>query len=89
MAPESKSEENLEVNIVGAKNNYICSESRGLSVASSPETRAYVMDVTDRVSLPATSSEVDSIHPFESDNFNVNVTIKGNTVVIVHSLTQE
>ena len=46
-------------------------------------------DVTDRVSLPAISSKVDSIHPFESDNFNVNVTIKGNTVVIVHSLTEE
>ena len=87
--PESKNEENLEVNIVGAKNNYICSESRSLSVASSSETRAYVTDVTDRVSLPAISSKVDSIHPFESDNFNVNVTIKGNTVVIVHSLTEE
>ena len=46
-------------------------------------------DVTDRVSLPAKSSKIDSIHPFESDNFNVSVTIKGNTVVIVHSLTQE
>ena len=44
-------------------------------------------DVTDRVSLPATSSKVDSIHPFESDNFNVSVTIEGNS--IVHSLTQE
>ena len=74
------------VNIIGAKNNYICNECRGLSVASSPETRAYV---TDRVSLPATSGKIDSIHPFESDNFNVTVTIKGNTVVIVHSLTQE
>ena len=30
-----------------------------------------------------------NIHPFESDNFNVSVAIKGNTVVIVHSLTQE
>ena len=68
LAPESKNEENLEVNIVGAKNN-ICS----------PETRAYVTDVTDRVSLPATSSKIDSIHPFESDNFNVSVTIKGNS----------
>ena len=46
-------------------------------------------DVTDRVSLPAASSKIDSIHPFESDNFNVIVTIKGNTVVIVYSLTQE
>ena len=89
MAPESENEENLEVNIVGAKNSYICSECRGLSVASSPETRAYVTDVTDRVSLPATSSKIDSIHPFESNNFNVSVTIKGNTVVIVYSLTQE
>ena len=80
----------MEVNNVGAENNYICSECCGLSVASSPpETRAYVTDVTDRVSLPATSSKIDSIHPFESDNFNVSVTIKGNTVVIVHSLTQE
>ena len=78
LVPESKNEGNLEVNIVGAKNS-ICS----------PETRAYVTDVTDRVSLPATSSKIDSIHPFESDNFNVSVTIKGNTVVIVHSLTQE
>ena len=79
----------MEVNIVGAKNNYICSECRDLSVASSPETRASVTDVTDRVSLPAASSKIDSIHPFESDNFNVIVTIKGNTVVIVYSLTQE
>ena len=75
LAPESKNEENLEVNIVGAKNN-ICCECRGLSVASSPETRAYV---TDRASLPATSSKIDSILPFESDNFNVSVTIKGNS----------
>ena len=89
MTPESKNEENLEVNIVGAKNNYICSECHGLSVASSPETRAYVTDVTDRLSLPATSSKIDSIHPFKTDNFKVSVTIKGNTVVIVHSLTQE
>ena len=78
MTPESKNEEHLEVNIVGAKNN-VCSECRGLSVASSPVTRAYVTDVTDRVSLPATSSKIDSIHPFESDNFNVSVTIKGNS----------
>ena len=78
MAPESKNEENLEVNIVGTKNN-VCSECRGLSVARSPDTRAYVTDVTDRVSLPATSSKIDSIHPFESDNFNVSVTIKGNS----------
>ena len=79
MAPESKNEENLEVNIVGTKNNYVCCECRGLSVASSPETRAYVTDVTDRVSLPSTSSKIDSIQPFESDNFNVSVTIKGNS----------
>ena len=78
MAPESKNEENLEVNIVGAKNN-ICSECHDLSVASSPETKAYVTDVTDRVSLPATSSKIDSLQPFESDNFNVSVTIKGNS----------
>ena len=77
-APESKNEENLEVNIVGAKNN-ICSECRGLSVVSSPETRANVTDVTDRVSLPATSSKIDSIHPFQRDNFNVSVTIEGNS----------
>ena len=68
LVPESKNEGNLEVNIVGAKNS-ICS----------PETRAYVTDVTDRVSLPATSSKIDSIHPFESDNFNVSVTIEGNS----------
>ena len=74
----SKNKENLEVNIVGAKNN-VCSECGGLSVASSPETRAYVTDVTDRVSLPATSSKIDSLHPFASDNFNVSVTIKGNS----------
>ena len=55
LAPESKNEKNLEVNIVGAKHNYICSECRGLCVASSPETRASVTDVTDRVSFPATS----------------------------------
>ena len=78
LAPESKNEENLEVNIVGANNN-VCSECRGLAVASSLETRAYVTDVTDRVSLPATSSKLDSIHPFESDNFNASVTIKGNS----------
>ena len=36
-------------------------------------------DVTDRVSLPATSSKIDSIHPFQRDNFNVSVTIKGNS----------
>ena len=36
-------------------------------------------DVTDMVSLPATSSKIDSIHPFENDNFNVSVTIKGNS----------
>ena len=89
MAPESKNEEKLEVNIIGAKNNCICNECSCLSVASSPETRTYVTDVTDRVSLPATSGKIDSFHPFESDNFNVTVTIKGNTVVIVHSLTQE
>ena len=68
LAPETKNEGNLEVNIVGAKNS-ICS----------PETRAYVTDVTDRVSLPATSSKIDSIHPFESDNFKVSLTIKGNS----------
>ena len=51
LAPESKNEENLGVNIVGAKN--VCSEYRGLSVESSPETRAYVTDVTDMVSLSA------------------------------------
>ena len=78
LAPESKNEENLEVNIVGAKNN-VCSECRGLSVASSPETRAYVTDVTDRVSCRAISSKIDSIHPFGRDNFNVSVTIKGNS----------
>ena len=81
LAPEFKNEENLGVNIVGAKNN-VCSECRGLSVASSPETKACVTDVTDvtdMVSLPATSSEIDSIHPFENDNFNVCVTIKGNS----------
>ena len=32
-------------------------------------------DVTDRVSLPATSSKIDSIR----DNFHVSVTIKGNS----------
>ena len=79
LAPESQSEENLEVNIVGAKNNYVCFECRGLSVASSPETRPYVTDVTDRVSSRAISSKMDSIHPFESHNFNVSVTIKGNS----------
>ena len=67
------------INIVGAKNNYIYSEHHGLSVASSHETRAFVTDVTDRVSLPATSSKIDYIHPFEHDNFNVSVTIKGNS----------
>ena len=77
LTPESKNEENLEVNIVGTKKN-VC-ECRGLSVASSPETRAYVNDVTDRDSLPATSSKIDSKHPFESDNFNVSVTTKGNS----------
>ena len=59
LVPESKNKENFEVNIVGAKNN-VCSECRGLSVASSPETGAYVTDVTDRVSSPATSSKIDS-----------------------------
>ena len=78
LAPESKNE-NLEVNTVGAKNNYVCSECHGLSVESSPETRTYVTDVTDRVFLPATSSKIDSIHPFESHNFNVSVTIEGNS----------
>ena len=78
LAPESKNEENFEVNIVGAKNN-VCSECCGLSVARSPVTRAHVTDVTDRVSLPAISSKIDSIHPFKSDNFNVSVTIKGNS----------
>ena len=38
LTPESKNEKNLEVNIVGAKNN-VFSECRGLSVASSPVTR--------------------------------------------------
>ena len=78
MAPESKNEDNLEVNIVGAKNN-VCSDCHGLSVASNPELRAFVTNVTDRVSLPATSSKIDSIHPFKRDNFNVSVTIKGNS----------
>ena len=54
------------------------SECRGFSVASSPEG-IYVTHVTDRVSLPATSNKSDSIHSFESDNFNVSVTIKGNS----------
>ena len=67
--------------------SYSSSKCRGLSVASSPETRVYVTDVTDRVSLPATSSKIDSVDPFESDNFNVSGTIKGNS--IVHSLKQE
>ena len=35
--------------------------------------------MTDRVSFRAISSKIDSIHPFESDNFNVSVTIKGNS----------
>ena len=50
-------------------------------------SRVYVTDVTDRASVPATSSKIDSVDPFESDNFNVSVTIEGNS--IVHSLTQE
>ena len=74
----SKNKENLEVNIVGAKNNVVVSVV-ARSVASSSDTRAYVTDVTDRVSLPATSCKIDSIHPFESDSFNVSVTIKGNS----------
>ena len=78
LAPESKNEENLRVNIVGPKDN-VFSECRGLSFASSPESRAYVTDVSDMVSLPATSSKINSIHPFENDNFNVSVTIKGNS----------
>ena len=78
LAPESENEENVEVNIVGAKNN-VCSECSGISVSSCQETRAYVTDVTDRVSLLATSSKIDSIHPFASDNFNVSVTIEGNS----------
>ena len=36
-------------------------------------------DVTDSVSLPAISSKIDSINPFESDNFDISVTIKGNS----------
>ena len=44
-------------------------------------------DVTDRAPVSATSSKIDSVDPFESDNFNVSVTMKGNS--IVHSLTQE
>ena len=80
MAPETKNEESLEVNIGLTKNNYVCCECRGLSVASSPETRACGTDVTDRVSFRAISSKIDSIHPFESDNFNVSVTIKGNSL---------
>ena len=43
--------------------------------------------MTDRASVPATSSKIDSVDPFESDNFNVSATIEGNS--IVHSLTQE
>ena len=65
----SKNKENLEVNIVGAKNNVVVSVV-ARSVASSSDTSAYVTDVTDRVSLPATSCKIDSIHPFESDSFN-------------------
>ena len=56
----SKNKENLEVNIVGAKNNVVVSVV-ARSVASSSDTRAYV---TDRVSLPATSCKIDSIHAF-------------------------
>ena len=41
LAPNSKNKENFEVNIVGAKNN-VCSECHGLSVASSPESEAYM-----------------------------------------------
>ena len=74
----SKNKENLEVNIVGAKNNVVVSVV-ARSVASSSDTRAHVTDVTDRVSLPTTSCKIDSIHPFESDSFNVSVTIKGNS----------
>ena len=59
LVPKSKNKENFEVNIVGAKNN-VCCECRGLSVASSPETGVNVTDVTDRVSLPATSSKINT-----------------------------
>ena len=60
----------MEVNIVGAKTN-VCSEYRDLFVESNTETRAYVTDVTSRVSFAATSTKTDSLHPFESNNFNV------------------
>ena len=63
LVSESKNEEHLEVNIVGAKNNVVVSVV-ARSVASSSDTRAYVTDVTDRVSLPATSCKIDSIHAF-------------------------
>ena len=48
-----------------------------LSVSSRTETRAYVTDVIDRVSLPAKPSKIDYIDPFKSENFNISITIEG------------
>lgn len=38
----------------------------------------HVTDVIDSVSLPSKFSKIDYIDPFNSENFNISVTIEGN-----------
>ena len=78
MAPELKNEESLKIDDVEAKLLSLKSAVNygQLSVSSSPETRAYVTDVIDRVSLPAKPSKTDYIDPFKSENFNIFITIE-------------
>lgn len=71
LTPEFKNE-NLEVNDVGDK--FIVSKKcHDLCDSSGPEPRSHV---TDSVSLPVSSCRLDSIHPFDGDNFNISVLIE-------------
>ena len=75
LAPEFKNENKLKENDVEAK-VVVSKTCHGLSVSSDPEAGSHM---SNNVSLPATSSKIDSIHPFQRDNFNVSVTIEGNS----------
>ena len=71
MTPEFKNE-NLEVNDVGDK--FIVSKKcHDLCDSSGPELRSHV---TDSVSSPVSSCRLDSIYPFDGDNFNISVLIE-------------
>lgn len=64
--------ENLEVNGVGDK--FIVSKKcHELCDSSGPESTSHV---TDSVSSLVSSCRLDSIHPFDGDNFNISVLIE-------------